>query len=65
MLGCSAWRRRKRDAASWSGPSSTRAAIPELAEVLGSDCTIDRVGEATWALIERVRAALKQVAAEH
>lgn len=47
------------------GHEFTRAAIPELTEALGSDCTIDRVGKATWALIERIRAALEQVAAEH
>ena len=48
-----------------AGHEFTRAAIPHLAEALGSDFTSDRVGEATWALIERIRAALGQVAAEH
>jgi hypothetical protein len=47
-----------------AGHEFTRAAIPELAEALGSDFTPVRVGEATWALIERIRAALEQVAAE-
>jgi hypothetical protein len=47
-----------------AGHEFSRAAVPHLAEALGSDFTPDRVGEATWALIERIRAALGQVAAE-
>ena len=47
-----------------AGHEFTRAVVPQLAEALGSDFTSDRVGEATWALIERIRAALGQVAAE-
>ena len=45
-----------------SGHKFTRMAIPELAEALGSDFMPDRVGEATWALIECIRAALEEVA---
>ena len=38
-----------------AGHKFTRMAIPELAEALGSDFTPDRLGEATWALIECIR----------
>lgn len=44
-----------------AGHEFTRAAIPELAEALGSRFTPDRVGEATYAVIERIRAALRDV----
>ena len=48
-----------------AGHDFTLMAIPQLAEALGSRCTPDRVGEATWGVIERIRAALEEVAAEH
>jgi hypothetical protein len=48
-----------------AGHESTRMAVPKLAEALGSGFTPDRVGESTWALIERIRAALEEVADEH
>jgi hypothetical protein len=47
-----------------AGHEFTRAAVPHLAEALASDFTPDRVGEPTWALIERIRAAVGEVAAE-
>ena len=45
-----------------AGHKFTRMAIPELAEALGSDFMPDRVGEATWALIKCIGAALEEVA---
>jgi hypothetical protein len=48
-----------------AGHDFTRMAIPRLAEVLGSRVTPDRVGEATWAAVERIRAALEEALVEH
>jgi hypothetical protein len=62
MRGSSAWRGVEEARRFLAGHKFTRMSIPELAEALGSDFTPDRVGEATCALIECIRAALEEVA---